>query len=272
MLASSGDLGGRKWLDIPVTKQGKIKKQKSSARLKWPIFDEMAKIETDSFWEDYWIRASKGKFPTGFSFNGNELFYSYRNKISKAIFGDNIEDMCQLARHMYQDYSGLFSPLDLKHINQRRELILSTNEITTWSKCNPSQKSNLITYYLIELAKEYGLDTKGKNELEQTLWVGINVGAFNEKRIEIDNNKIIDIIGLEWDPEKERFYIDCEQAPHKIKKPSKNSSKQNDPYCLYSYWIKLNASKSSIKDEITEIGLDDIDTSIPTSYIREEDE
>lgn len=268
MFASSTNLNQRKWLDTPVNNQGKIKRQKTLARLKWPIFWEMVKVEPDLFWKDYWTRASKGKFPTGFSFNGKELFYSYRNKTSKIVFRDDVINMCQLTKHMYQNNSNIYSPLDMKYMDQRRELMYSNsiNDIESWGKCNTSQKNNLITYYLLSLVDEYRLNNRQKIELQQTISIGINIGAFNDKNIIIKDNYISNIEGLKWDNEYKRFYINIVQAPFKIKKPSKNLPKKNDVYCLYSHWIKLNTPKKSTKDKIVEIGINDINTSISSSY------
>jgi len=274
MFATSSNLTKRKWLDTPVNNQGKIKRQKNNARLKWPIFEEMSKVEHDPFWKEYWIRASKGKFPTGFSFNGNELFYSYRKKVSKVSFGKDIIDSCQLVKHMYQEYSSIYSPLDIKHIDQRKDIFYSNRDtdIKSWSDCNPSQKAGLITHFLVVLAREYSLSVEEKNALHQTMNVGVNIGAFNTKNIIIENNKIVDIIGLEWSDEKEMFYIDTTQAPFKIKRPSKTTSKGRDNHCLYSNWLKLNNTKSSNKNKIVEIKINDISTSATTSFYQDGNE
>lgn len=271
MFATSSNLAKRRWLDTPVNSQGKIKRQKSSAKLKWPIFEEISKAEHDPFWKEYWIRASRGKFPPGFSFNGNELFYSYRKKVSKVTFSKDVADSCQLAKHMYQENSSIYSPLDMKHINQRKEVFYSNRDtdIKSWSDCNNSQKAGLITHFLVLLAREYQLSTDEKNALHQTLNVGVNIGAFNTKNIIIENNKIVDILGLEWSDEKEMFYIDTKQAPFKIKKPSKTTSRKKNGYCLYSNWLKLNDTKSSNKDKILEIKINDISTSAATSYYQD---
>jgi len=271
MFATSSNLTKRRWLDTPTNNKGAIKLQKNSARLKWPIFEEISKAEYDPFWKEYWTRAAKGKFPVGFSFNGNDLFYSYRKKGSKVSFAKDITDSCQLAKHMYQENSSIYSPLDMKHINQRKEIFYSNRDtdIKSWSDCNASQKAGLITHFLVVLARDYSLNTDEKNALHQTINVGVNIGAFNVKNIIIENNKIADINGLEWSDEKEMFYIDTTRAPFKIKKPSKTTSKKKDSYCLYSNWLKLNNTKTSNKDKILEIKINDISTSAATSYYQD---
>jgi len=273
MFASNTNLNQRKWLDTPVNNQGKIKRTKTSARLKWPIFGEMEEKEFDPFWKNYWLRASKGKFPLGFSFNGKELFYSYRNKISKIVFTDNIEDLCQLTKHIYQEKSNIYSPTDMKHNNQRREILYGDpeDEGVSWTKCSNAQKSSLVTFYLLELVNEYNLTGKEKYELQQTISIGINIGAFNDKKIQMEDNKITSIIGLEWDSEKEKFFLNPKNAPYKIKKPSKGVSRKNDTHCLYSYWLKLNSSKNTNKDRVTEIGLEDVCTSLSSSHYKEDE-
>lgn len=274
MFASSNSLAQRKWLSAPVNSQGKIKKATATVRLKWPIFGEMVAAEPDPFWKEYWVRASKGKFPFGFSFNGKALFYSYRNKLTKVVFDKDVAHMCQLAKHLYQDKANIHSPRDLKYNEQRKELMYSNikvEELTSWAKCNLSQKNNLITYYLLELVNDYNLNTKRKAELEQTIKAGINVGAFNEKNIVLQDNKINNIEGLEYNKTSAKFYINPDIAPPKIKKPSKNSSIKGDEFCLFSNWLKLNAIKTSNRDKIVEICIDDIDDSISSSYYKNDE-
>lgn len=272
MFASSANLSKRRWLDLPVNTQGKINKTKTNTRLKWPIFDEMAKAEHDPFWQKLWIRASKSKFSPGFTFNGKELSYSYRKKVSKVNLSTNIIDSCQLAKHMYQECSSIFSPLDLKRINHRKDIAYNNrvNEITSWAKCKEPQRNTLITHFLLELVKEFRLSPLEKNELHQTINVGVNIGAFNDSNIVISNNKIDHIIGLEWNDQTEKFYIDTDKAPFKIKKQTKTKPKLDNSICLYSSWIKLTTPKVSTKGKVTEILIGDIANSVSASVYNDD--
>lgn len=262
---ASADLSKRSWLNNPVTKSDKVKKSKVT-KIKWPIFDEMFKRESDPFWKDYWSRASQGKFPSGFSFNGSEVYYTRRNKCTRVVINDNIVEMCQVIKAAMQEHANIYSPSDLKRLNNILNLDDNVHDIESWSKCNGTKK-DIIAHYLLELGEEYKLNSKEREELDQTINVGVNIGAFNKKTIIMSNNKIVYIEGLDWDTEQKKFYINTQKSPFKIKKPTSNASKKSNPRCFVSKWAKMNESKN--KKEVTEMDINNINTSMSSCYPEE---
>lgn len=262
MCASNTNLRLRKWLETPIVGENKIKKQKSKTTTKWEIFDNFIEMEKDEFWVNYWDNAARGKFPTGFFFNGKSLNYNYRNNTFFINLKPDIEANYRLIKHMFQSYGHIYSPIDLDIINKREFVNKESKSKPTkelkWSNYNKIQQRNLIDKYVKKISKKKNLCREDEQRMTQTLLIGLTTGRLTKDDVIIENGKIKSINNVEWLDDINRF---CITVPYNIKPKKVNKKVVEKDYGKYPKWNKwvesLDNSNKRMKDKIVEIDIDE---------------
>mgnify|MGYP000736918591 CR=1 FL=1 len=194
-----------------------------------PIFEDMRRCNTDSFWDMFLLKASRDNFPKGFSFNDDRLYYSMKSKYNFDIRLDleNPEYSFSEIKEFVSD-KGILSEKDKIQLN--KEQVDTANDmeeiiIDNWKDLGKLQRNTLYTY-INKLSEEYTLDTKERKNLESVIKIGISSGYLNNKNIIVEHCFIKDIIPLIWCETTRSFSIDTKNI--RLKKVKHTKTETND--------------------------------------------
>lgn len=192
-----------------------VNKVRNSAKnkrdVKFQIFEDIMKLETDPFWISFFNDAAVGNLPRNFKFNNNFLSYHIRSKITNLTVPEDAETAISLIKNFLMETSGIQSPTDLRTKKIEEEKIISDmidSEIVYWSQIrSEKQQSIAISLFVEKVGKYYNLNMNERKALMQNIKIGILAGYFNNDNIRMSGNQIAQINGLEYDEEGRRFCI-----------------------------------------------------------------
>lgn len=259
--ANNTNLRMRKWLETPIVGGNKVKKQKSKASIKWEVFQEFENIEKDEFWMFYWERASKGKFPTGFFFNGKTLSYNNRNTTYVTNLKDDVDHDYKLVKHMFQTNGNIYSPTDLEKISKldfvNKESVKPQSRQLKWSDYNKMQQNNLIDHFVKKISKQKKLTKEEELRISQTIHIGIVSKRITDNDILVEDDRISDIYNIEWIDEINGFFI---TTPYVIKHKKTGKKTVKTDYGKYPRWNKwimeVDGVEKKNKNKVIEIDID----------------
>lgn len=261
MCAANTNLKNRKWLETPVVKDGKLKKQKNKSAIKWELFEKFIEYEKDPFWIEYWDRASKGKFPSGFYFNGRNITYDLRSSTFIVSLKKDPMTNYKLIKHIFQTHGHIYSPDDIQKIENKKFANLdsktSKQNTETWCSFNKIQQKCLITKFVQKISALKKMTTEEQKRFEQTLRIGIITGKIDKNDIIIQDSEIYDVMNIEWSEELNSFYLpgDIDLKPKKVNK--KIVEKDYGEYPEWNRWIeKIKAKNKKQKDKEKLIEID----------------
>lgn len=236
------------WLSIPVsTVSGKTRRTKVVNTVTHPIFFECAKVvQDDPFWLQVFTKASQGRMPgKKFVFNAKNGELSYRkstNRIETVTVPANPYEAYSICKDFFRRHGGLSSSKD------DQEALMNANvqqcqatQVVRWSKVKKKMKEVMIANFVSDIVTTYKLTREQGRQLSQTITEGIILGCFHKDNIHLNNNRICQIEGLNWDKDAKCFYYDINTINIKITKsvrdPSKDSvitfARQWDKYLTY---------------------------------------
>lgn len=189
-----------KWTDL----SSHIRKVKESSKVKYPLFEECAKLTDDEFWINIFMNCSKDKFPKGFLYS--QGYFKYRKgqvKIYQIEIPDNPDNAMVIIKKFISEHGSLFSDLDKKIQDDFTE-----NSSSSKSKNNISEiKKNkyLFNEYLEKFVKEFPEDHHPA--LTYLLNFGFEYLLLGEKDITFCDDKITEIKGFSFDSENQEYFI-----------------------------------------------------------------
>ncbi len=211
-----------------INTEKSVRKHKINRSIIFPIFDNMKKLETDSFWINLLTRFSKNILHKDFKFLNNVLYYKATTKKHRdEILLDN--DDLEKTHILFKEFmrkKGFLSHEEKESINKIVELDNNKerNVIETWKDVVKNQD-----YYIRELIicnkEKYNLTFEEQANLESTIRIGISSEFFNQDNIIFENEKIEKIENLIWDEDKRKFSIDTGGIKLKRKQEKKDNSK-----------------------------------------------
>ena len=148
-----------------------------------PIFEDMRKFNTDSFWDMFLLKASRDNFPKGFSFNDDRIYFSMKSKYNFELRMDKENpEMSFLELKEFVSDKGILSEQDKIRLN--KEQIDSAKDIDeividNWKDLGKLQ-TNTMYSYISKLTNEHNLDNKERKQLESTINIGISSGYLNQ--------------------------------------------------------------------------------------------
>lgn len=196
----------------------KVKEKK--IEVKYKIFYNAAIRCNEEYWKDFFLNASKDKFPSGFSYKNNHLIYKRGKKEVKmdlTEYLENDENIWRTLMNFIIRYGNHKSENDIKEKEEKEQLLLSRDKDETVDIRKKKQKDILISNYLNDLKKENNLTKKEFKDLE-TL-INYNLG---EKKIQttdfiIEDSKLINIKNLFFNEEERNFEIKSKKISSKKK-------------------------------------------------------
>jgi hypothetical protein len=183
----------------------KVKKNYNASAIKNPIFlkfSQLAILEKDTYWTDFFISSSRNKFPRNFSFQNHQLHYKVKNKsdIFDLNFSEDkkIEEFYVQLKDFISNKSGLISIRDNK-TNNIQEDSLKEREPDTFSRIN-SLKLQMIFIRLFckEKSLQYNLSETKKKALCNSIICALISKTIIPTNIEMSSGTISKIHGLNF--------------------------------------------------------------------------
>lgn len=208
--------------EAPVKSQknglGKVRASAKAKRIvEFEEFDKLMSIETDPYWKSLFDEAAVGKFPRNFKFQNNVLNYKIRSKTFEQNIPKDPEEALLVVKKFFLETAGILSPDDLKRKKLEEEKRISEmimNEVISWNQIrSDKQRMIMISLYVENLGKQYGLTVEERKGLVQNIRIGVLAGYLNSENIEIVGNCIENIYGLEYNKELKEFEIIKEKCP-----------------------------------------------------------
>lgn len=234
-----------------------INKVRNSAKVKrvieFQLFEDIKNTEKDPYWYSFFEDAAIGKLPRNVKFISNILSFRNKNKLQEVIIPDDIEEAKVAIKLFLFDYANIISPDDLrerKEIEEHRLSQINCSEINSWNQIkNEKQQSILISIFSEKIGLYYKLNLEERKTLIQRIKIGILSGYLNSGNIDVVDSQIIQIHGLEFNPQNREFVINTDIC--KVVKPVKKiyNDTNNETFDnTKSFSSKENEKKSLIKN------------------------
>jgi len=207
-----------------TTSRGKGK----SKEIVHPIFAYYATLVSDPFWIDVFTQASYGKMPKKFSFSEMTLCYNKGQKTgARALY--QTPESAQQAIQFFRAYGAIYSPIDQQTALFQHQTSQVTSQPLTWATANRKTKISLISNYVDEVKTAMQLSNAERDQLAETIHLGIGSKVFNRDNIGVQFHKIVVIQPLYWDPQLRMFYPDpnCKPLRSNSRSTSKNKASAN---------------------------------------------
>lgn len=208
-------------VDLGVAAKSKstksLTKVRASAKNKriveFPFFDELLKLEKDSYWQNVFDDAAQGKFPRNFKYQNGVLTYKLRSKNIDQAIPKEPEEAIAVLKKFFLNTASLISPQDIKKHKAEEDKIQEDKEDEPddlqWNQIrSEKQKLIMISLYVEKLGDEYSLSIEERKGLMQNIKIGMLAGYLNGDNIIFSGNSIDKIEGLVYDKATKRLVID----------------------------------------------------------------
>jgi hypothetical protein len=223
------------WLSTPIQKP-KIKRSKKTNDDAYQVFQDFADMVDNPDWKAFFQKLYSGKFPHGYSYRSQTLFFRKRTKIEKLEILDSTKSTMTKVMQFFIVYGGYSNDKD--DVNIFDIVVLQTPKYENWKDIRSKKtKQFFILKYIDELAANHELSDKEKMELVDTIHTGFLLKTIDGGDIEFQNKRITNIKTLEWDNEHREFVI---PNLHRIVKNSRKTvSEKVQKNTFSSHWNKF---------------------------------
>ena len=203
--------GGNEKIEI-LSKRGR-RTAKTNGEIIYPIFKKAAEYtKNDLCWYKVLDDASKGIFQKMYKYDDNGIL-TFRKKttiVSKEICQDN-PVLCLKNVKDFMQANGFYSnkdhDLEMEEIERQRNEASQT--ILEWRTIKVRKtKKILISRYVDYLSNRYSLDKLEISKLSHLMRVANSIGIINTTTVFMENNQIVDIDIICFDPKSRDFFID----------------------------------------------------------------
>lgn len=260
------------WLNTPIQKP-KMKRSKKTNDDAYQVFQDFSDMVDHVEWKAFFQKLYTGKFPHGYSYRNQTLFFRKRTKIEKLEVLDSTKSTLYKVMSFFTTYGGYSNQDD--DINIFDFVVSQTPQFTQWKEIRSKKtKQFYIQKYVDELAANHELSNTEKRILVDTIHTGFLLKTIDNTDIEFENKKIVSIRTLTWDSEKREFEIP--RICRNNKNSRKNASEKIQRNSFASHWNKfvhhILKSKGSTNEDLTDISsvVEDLtDTTISMSVVSE---
>jgi len=258
---AKANVSSRSWLQTPLNSQveSKGKKHKNVDAIVNPVFEKFSNLTSDPLWKDIFRSAAYGKFPEGFGFKDNTLFYRYRNRTSSVEIPMNAVEGVSIAHDFFQQKGGILSETEDaqseidndsdRQVDDSSESGDSSKRQVDipWSKIVPKKNRNL---YLSSFVFDFGIQNRLSNremdQLQRLLNLAESLGMFNDDNVIIRGNRIVQLTDLEFDASTRTINLKClnsDKIPSSKRSKTHKESKEEKGLFL-KLWEKYVSSYS----------------------------
>jgi hypothetical protein len=258
------------WLSTPIQKT-KLKRSKRTNDEAYQIFQDFSDKVENQEWKMFFQKLYTGKFPHGYSFRNQTLFFRKRTKIEKLDIQDASYDTLRKVMDFFEIYGGFTNTND--NLNIFEYLVSQIEPYRSWKDIRSKKtKQFFIHKYVDELSQKYNLTLLEKRCLLDTIHTGFLIRSIDSGDIEFENKKITNIKTLFWDGEKREFYLQEITKTQRVSR--KNTSEKISKSSYAAHWAKflsqIAKDKPTYEDMSTDVSfitedLTDTTMSISTS-------
>lgn len=222
-------------LNDSVRTSKKVEKIKKSDQIKHPIFIAGSQLITDEFWKDILVKAGKGKFPRGFSYQGTHL--QHRTSGVTIQVPEDPESLVATVVYFFRQKGNIYSPNDLALLESAAQQYLIDGEDSelAWNRIYKAKNSRA-KYIRDYIDRTYiQLSRQIRDELFTQINTYLELDLIKKEDIVFLEGQIQSITGLTATsegviPTREMVYKSKPpKAVHKEKKP--------EEYRHYEGWV-----------------------------------
>jgi hypothetical protein len=256
------------WLTTPIQKT-KMKRSKRMNDEAYQIFQDFSEKVENQEWKAFFQKLYTGKFPHGYSFRNQTLFFRKRTKIEKLDIQDINNETLHKVMNFFQMYGG-FTNMD-DNLNIFDYLVSQIEPYRSWKEIRSKKtKQFFIQKYVDELGTKYHLTNLEKRCLLDTIHTGFLIRTIDSNDIEFENKKIMNIKTLAWNEYRHEFELVENLKNQRVSR--KNTSEKISKNSYSAHWtkflshiIKDNPSMEDISTDVSTIADDLTDTTVSFS-------
>jgi len=236
---------------------------KNKRVIEYQIFEEIMKNQVDPYWISFFDDCATGKLPRGFKLVNNILYFRFKSKTLEVLVPEEPLEAEVIIKKFIFEYAGIISPKDLNEKREAEEnkIISSYGNELNWNNIkNEREQSILISSFVEKISESFNLTKESSQNLTQIIKLSIFSGYLTSDNIIFENGNIIEIIGLEYNENDNKFLIN-EELKKNVKLFKKyiaddNSDNKtvfddnenlNNKKCLVKQWNKYILELSSKK-------------------------
>lgn len=233
----------KSWLETPTCVPVTNKKKKNKEEIVYPIFNKLAEFTDDSVWIQAMNNASKCIFPSGISFQNNELHYKKGNRNQTLYLSTPNERLFAEVKTFFNLWGGISSDRDKLQQNQN-QIKEQQQMYQRWGQIKKKNiKNDLIIKYIYKLVQTLKLNEAEKRQLESVINGGFLSKTIKSNDIVMLNGEIDNIRNLHYNSTTRRFFTEEGRKKVTIKKEPK--AKTNRYYQDWKNYITILYSQYS---------------------------
>lgn len=191
------------WINEPVVKNYKTKRNKDMKEPTYKIFTEMAEALSPDmleepleleFWKELFTTASYSKFPRRFSYRGGALVYKRGGRTSTRSLSQDAKQAVKEAINFFDKYGVVATssapPKFFKFPKAQEKIHV------TWEAADKTMRENLVSDYVDLIKNKLGLNKHQVASLREAISVGLILKTLRPEDIVIKNNSIASINNL----------------------------------------------------------------------------
>jgi hypothetical protein len=244
------------WLATPIQKP-KMKRSKRTNDEAYQVFQDFSERIENAEWKAFFQKLYTGKFPHGYSYRNQTLFFRKRTKIEKLDLQDSSNETLTKVKNFFEMYGGFNNSDD--NLNIFDYLVSHIEPYRNWKDIRSKKtKQFFIQKYADELETRYQLSSIEKKYLLDTIHTGFLIRSIDSSDIEFQDKKILNIKTLSWDQEKREFGLIDNVKNQRMSR--KATSEKVSKSSFSAHWTKFLSQ--IVKDKPVSMDDDDIYTDV----------
>jgi hypothetical protein len=256
------------WLNTPIQKT-KMKRSKRTNDDAFQIFNDFSEKVENNEWKLFFQKLYTGKFPHGYSFRNQTLFFRKRTKIEKLDIQDANQDTLSKVMNFFEIYGGFTNSDD--NLNIFDYIVSNVTPYRSWKDIRSKKtKQFFIHKYVDELVIQYQLSHLEKRYLLDTIHTGFLIRSIDSSDIDFQDKRIVNIKTLHWNGLKREFELVENVRNQRISR--KNTSEKLSKNSYSAHWTKFlsqiirnKSNEDDMSTDVSYIGDDLTDTTLSFS-------
>ena len=184
----------------------------------YTLFAQAAQYTLDLFWQQVFEECSRGKFPRGVGMDTTATTIFFRKNGKNLIsykLNQTPEQTCTDLKKLFQEQLGLSSIRDKEEIRAQVDDICTSLQESfngSWQQIRRKKiKDPIIRRFILDLKAAHGLSDAETMSVAQIIRIGFLFNWILASDIIYENQQILEIQSLHFDPDTRLFTVD---APH----------------------------------------------------------
>jgi hypothetical protein len=240
------------WLNTPIQKP-KMKRSKRTNDEAYQVFQDFSERMENLEWKAFFLKLYTGKFPHGYSYRNQTLFFRKRTKIEKLDLQDSSNDTLSKVMNFFEIYGGFNNTDD--NLNIFDYLVSHIEPYRSWKDIRSKKtKQFFIQKYADDMEVKYHLSLTEKKCLLDTIHTGFLIRSIDSGDIEFEDKKITNIKTLNWLEERRDFVLIENVKNQRMSR--KATSEKVSKNSFSAHWTKFLSQIIKDKPFIDDISTD----------------